>query len=214
MLQEKIELLKQHPDIYCSEKWTYRISGNALEITVLPILTNHKSEYRPAVIYVGQVLKALSNELEKAKQPFLIQTFPSIENPSLIGSVRLEDHQTKVYEIFNKPTDMSLLEIIIGYTQGFQLSATEINISPELHARFKQRNLNLYSTFIAVTSALDNPFTWLKVGYLKEILRNQLDTEYSFSILESMSGFHEHRAELKNYVGINNNQHLQAVISV
>lgn len=175
MLKEWILQIRQDSRYYCIESWKYRISGNVLELSVTPADTKNKQVYRCSVITVGQVLRALSCKIEDADSHFLIQSFPAIESPEIIASIRMDknSYHTDTFPPCSpdyKPGD-TVLSRVQTLSRLYQFSLhpctkPDKTFLPETEDADLKR-LKWY----ALASQFDNPFTWLNVGYWKESLQ-------------------------------------------
>lgn len=212
MLKELIDTL---PASYSSYIWSYRLSGNVLEITVPREYTIERENYRAAVITTGQVLKALSIQLEKTGISYHIQTFPSIENPKIIGAIRLDEFEnTKTSDSRNKPDSsetLSMQQHIQNMTDEYHLKLTKIT-KPELLNSVVDSMTN-HSDVYAVTSPLDNPFTWIKVGYWIETLTHNKTSDAAYTV-DFLNNIPEPRKNIKNLVGLNRKTYLQAFLAM
>jgi len=182
MLKEWILKIQQDSEHYCSNTWKYHISGNVLELSILPQFTKNKQVYRSSVITIGQVLRAISCKIEDADSHFLIQSFPSIESPEIIASIRMDknsyhnDSFPSCDPEYDKTSMLSRVETISGLYQ-FSLKKSDPPEDQFIPEGVDKNN----HTWYALISKFDNPFTWLNVGYWKETLlrgcREQLETQ-------------------------------------
>lgn len=172
MLKDWILNIKENSHYFHTNKWKYRISGNVLEFYVTPELVNQKREYRCAVITVGQILRSISNKAEKSGSACIIQSFPSLEAPEIIASIRVEDR------VENSENPFPILnEELFNYSGEEKLRA----ISELYHFDIVKSDspfetkLNFHSlenkAWYVISSKQDNPFTWLNLGSWKETLQ-------------------------------------------
>ncbi|MCC5940188.1 MAG: hypothetical protein JJU37_01495 [Balneolaceae bacterium] len=170
MLENWILEIREETDTYQSHFWRYQISGNSIELSVLRPFLKDKEAYRSAIIAIGRVLKALSYKIENSSSHFLIQSFPSIENPEVIASIRINEGAydgTGIKPSLDTADYDSFEEELLKFAEFYQLKLEQpdsdlmesCGIDPE---KFKKRNWKL------VTSKFDNPFTWLNVGFWQE----------------------------------------------
>lgn len=171
MLKEWILKIQQDSDHYCSDTWKYHISGDVLELSILPQYTRNKQIYRSSVITIGQVLRAISCKIEDADSHFLIQSFPSIESPEIIASIRMDknsyhnDTFPSCDPEYDKTSTLSRVKTI---SDLYQFSLKESDPPDDL---FIPEGVDKNShSWYALISKFDNPFTWLNVGYWKETL--------------------------------------------
>lgn len=169
MLETSILHIKNSKRYNCSDSWKHRVSGNVVELSVDPGEISDRSRYRCSVITIGQVIKALSERIEADDSQYHIQSFPSLENPEIIASIRKgsngfspknpyffkTDHKKKIQPV-------ELLGILATKYQ-FKLGPISVDTMPVDFGLTHQKNL--YS----LSSVFDNPFIWLNLGYMKEI---------------------------------------------
>ncbi len=197
-----------------SDKWTYRISGNVLELLVLPQFVQNKKAFRCSVISAGQALAALKAQYNKEENELFIQTFPYIENPQIICSIRVDDSgysktdtapKSVIFETEYDNIDDYLLKI----AENFNMSIRNAYLPDEalnligLDSRFDHTHL--------LVSRLDNPFTWLKTGYWKQTVIHYMklhEPKRNFILHH----FSNHREEFKKHTDIKNGTYLQGII--
>lgn len=176
MLKKWIDEIRTQPDLYKSECWKYHLSGNVIEISILPEYLKKKRLYRCSVIAVGQVLKALSNKIEEHHLNFHIQSFPNLENAEIVATIRTDEKvksiqsSEKAEKIISQSKD--IVSTLKDYTKKYQFKVREIENPNELDIVDKPSFKEKKSWYV-IYSAHNNPFTWLNVGYLKESLRNE-----------------------------------------
>ena len=182
MLNEWIRELRLKNDYSVGKKWKYQVSGNAIELSVPRASINEKEIFRNAVITIGRVLKALSEKIEESNYQFHIQSFPNLENPEIIASIRM-DHKSQNRQPFPDIQSAETVDDIIS-----QLRSISKEYQYELIQVTERENFtNQYQELIesrkcyALVSKFDNPFSWLNLGYLKEAIAiiccdNLLDT--------------------------------------
>lgn len=174
MLRRWIEEIRKQPDLYKTDCWKYHVSGNTLELSVLPAYMKDRDLYRCSVIVVGQVLKALSFKIEKKQSNFHIQSFPSIENPGLVATIRM-DESTKAAKKSNLKNNhhqknTSLKKAMSELANQYHLQILKVNETSKLH--LAETDIADYKYWFILYSNLNNPFMWLNVGYWKENIRN------------------------------------------
>ncbi len=176
MLQDWILQIRQNSRYYSTDTWKYRISGNVLEFSVIQKFTHDREVYRCSVITIGQILKNLTCKIEQMESHFLIQSFPNLESPEVIASIRLEEFSEKIFNPFPVLSDQKIFdseeEKLISLAANYQFTLTRLNqsITEALNKRYKLSSANKW---FVLTSNHDNPFIWLKLGNWKEsILKN------------------------------------------
>jgi hypothetical protein len=215
MLKEWILNIQQDSDHYCSETWKFHISGNVLELSILPQFTKNKQIYRSSVITIGQVLRAISCKIEDAESHFLIQSFPSIESPEIIASIRMDknsyhnDSFPSCDPEYDSTSILSRIEVVSGLYQ-FTLMESD---PPDDKFIPEGMDKNSHSWY-ALTSKFDNPFTWLNVGYWKETMlrgcREGVNTHESATLIDFCNHSKWNRPALK----LPGNGKLQAFIAI
>lgn len=214
MLKNWILNIKNNSHYFGSTQWKYRVSGNLLELSVQPQLNEQKKEYRCAVITIGQILKALSIKVERTGSSYLIQSFPNLEAPEIIATIRLEDRIESSKdpfpilqsEIYNYSGEEKLRSITEKYQ--FDIAKTDLPFSMDLDLEsFKDK------TWFVLTSKHNNPFTWLNLGNWKESLQSGGDAipnKELFIIFDFCCRQEWERINLSFPV----KDHLQAVIAI
>jgi len=197
-----------------SEKWTFRSSGNVLELLVLPQFIDHKKAFRCSVISAGQALAALKTYYNNAGRDILIQTFPNIENPSVICSIRFDDISHSKSELTPEPGILeekfaSIDEYLHKTAEQFQLSTQNAYLNSE--ALKLVNNETVFDHTFLLVSGLDNPFIWLNVGYWKEAVSQYMKLHKS-SRKFSICHFSHHREDFKKHTDLSNGTHLQGFI--
>lgn len=175
MLKKWIDEIRNQPELYKSECWKYHLSGNAVEISILPAYLKKKMLYRCSVIAVGQVLQALAKKIEGKHLNFHIQSFPNLENPAIVATIRTDQKGNftnqngflRPHSIEQKDFYTSLRNLSEHYQ--FTLKKVESPLDIELEAEISFEN---YKNWFVIYSTHNNPFTWLNVGYLKESIKN------------------------------------------
>lgn len=184
MLEDWILEIRQDVVEYQSNTWKYHISGNALELSVLRPFVNDKETYRCAIIAIGRVLKKLSCKIEECSSHFLIQSFPTLENPEIIASIRMDknDYQRniQILPVQDFKNQSSFNNELQALSKFYQMYVEQINPSI-LEDLIQEIDLNENCHLYILYSKFDNPFTWLNVGYWKETLVQNLKDEYSNS---------------------------------
>lgn len=175
MLKKWIDEIRIQSDLYKSDCWKYHISGNVIELSILPDYMKQKKTYRCSVIYVGQVLKALSKKIEKENLNFHIQSFSNLENPEIVATIRTDEKneftgnsnlKEKSYD--SKQDVASLIQTI---AKKYKLEVQEVEATSQLN--LNEISTENYPRWVAVYSTFNNPFTWLNIGYFKEYLRKE-----------------------------------------
>ncbi|MCC5904578.1 MAG: hypothetical protein JJU13_00095 [Balneolaceae bacterium] len=171
MLDEWIRELRLKNDYSVGEKWKYQVSGNAIEFSVPRASIFEKEVFRNAVITIGRVLKALSRKIEESNCQFHIQSFPNLENPEIIASIRMDPknkHRQTFPDIQSAENVDDIISKLKSISKEYQFEL--------IHLAEKENLTDQYQELIegrecyALVSKFDNPFSWLNLGYLKEAI--------------------------------------------
>lgn len=215
MFQEWIQEILNKPDSYKKDCWKYHISGNTVEFSIISGYQKKKSSYRCSVIAVGQVLKALSTSIEQQQLGFHIQSFPSLENPRIVASIRIEknvSHVKKHNSPVQKKESINFIRESISHVSGqYKLDSKEIATLSSLH--FIDEEWSDFTAWFEVYSAHNNPFTWLNLGYWKETIKQ----EWQDSIPKTEYKIFDHclaEKEDHSHLKISSKKYLQAVLGV
>jgi len=211
-----IKQIKNEQSNAGSEKWTYRSSGNVLELLVLPQFIHNKKAFRCSVISAGQALAALKTQYNKLEDDLFIQTFPNIENPRVICSIRIDDSgysgaDTAPEPVIHENISSSINGYLSKTAENFQLSIRRAYPPKDILEPMGEHARNHNHAYLLV-SKLDNPFTWLNVGYWKEaVIRNmklhKSDRNYF------MCHFSSQKDEFKKHTDLPSDLHLQGFFS-
>lgn len=214
MLKDWILNIKESSHHFCSDKWKYRISGNVVDFSVEPQLLKKHREYRCAVITIGQILKDLSIKVERSGAGYHIQSFPNLEAPEIIASIRLLDRvgfskdpfPVLEKEIFDYSGEEKLLSITKKYQ--FDIVKADHPLKMSLHLKSLENK-----SWYVMTSKHDNPFTWLNLGSWKASMQlngQVIPNRESIFVFEFCSREEWERIKLNFPV----KDHLQAVIAI
>lgn len=196
-----------------NDKWTYRASGNVLELLVLPQYVQCKKAFRCSVISAGQALASLKTEYNKAGEKLFIQTFPNIENPRVICSIRVDDSgfsetNTAPDPMITEQACNSIEDYLLNTAGNFHMNTHDAYLSDgALKLLYDESQFS--HTYVLV-SRLDNPFIWLNVGYWKEAVNHYMkhcEPQRHFFL----SHFSDSREEFKKHTDLKSGSHLQAV---
>lgn len=179
-----------------------------------PQLLKNQREYRCAVITVGQILKDLSIKVESSGSSYHIQSFPNLEAPEIIASIRMiertgnskDPFPVLEREIFDYSGEEKLRSITKKY--HFNIVKTDLPLRMSLNLKSFENK-----TWFVMTSEHDNPFTWLSLGSWKASMQSNGEVipykEYIF-VFEFCSREEWERIKLNFPV----KNHLQAVIAI
>ncbi|TVQ66866.1 MAG: hypothetical protein EA360_05135 [Balneolaceae bacterium] len=177
MLESTILHIRKSRLYNCSDSWRHRVSGNVLELSVNAGETTDKPRYRCSVITIGQVLKTLSDRIEANGSQYHIQSFPSLENPEIIASIRTDSSGfSPKNPYFYKPegNENELPDKLLGILAiKYQFQLHPI---PEETLPNEMRDPKIKNWF-SLSSVFDNPFIWLNLGYMKEIFLHSKITQ-------------------------------------
>lgn len=174
-MKKWIDEVRVQSDLYKSDCWKYHLTGNVIELSVLPAYMKQKESYRCSVIAVGQVLQALSTKIEQEDLNFHIQSFPSLENPEIVASIRMDEKGEFTGKLSSQKKKRSEPDnastVINNLANEYQLETRVVDILETQSS--EEIPFEDYKTWLIIQSVFNNPFTWLKVGYLVESLRNK-----------------------------------------
>lgn len=214
MLKDWILNIKKSSLHFCSDEWKYRVSGNVVELSVAPQLINNQKDYRCAVITIGQILKDLSIKIERSGSSYHIQSFPNLEAPEIIASIRMEEQignskdpfpvlEKEVFEFSGEEKLRSITKIY-----QFDIVKTDIPLKMDLDLQSFEKK-----SWYVMTSKHDNPFTWLNLGSWKASMQSNgqvIPNKASIYIFEFCS-----REEWEHFkLSFPVSDHLQAVIAI
>lgn len=214
MPQKIINQIKREQLNAGSDKWTSRSSGNVLELLVLPQFVYNKKAFRCAVISAGQALAALKTHYNEAGKEIFIQTFPHIENPRVICSIRFDDIGYSKSDLAPEPVIFEKkcpdIDAYLHKTAGhFHLCTKSAYLNDEA-LRLINCEKPFSHTYLLVSN-LDNPFIWLNVGYWKEAVRQYM-TLHESSKKFCLYHFSHQRDDFKKHTDLKNDAYLQGFI--
>lgn len=215
MLKKWIEEIRSNQNLYKSECWKYHISGNVLELSILPIYQKKKELYRCSVISVGQVLMALSKKIEEQHLNFHIQSFPSLENPEIVATIRTDEKGNftnfarSSEKKFNKRQDLKTT--LNDLVERHQFSMRKVENFSEIDIQ-DEVALEDFDSWYVISSAHNNPFTWLNAGYLKESLRRN-NSDLSSNCL-GIFDFCSHNKTHPPYLQVSDNEYVQFLVGI
>lgn len=187
MLTHWIKLINQNKDHYGCDLWKYNISGNVMELLAIPSYDKNREKYRCSVIKIGQVLQFLSTRIDENQINCHIQSFPNIENPGLIASIRINHKKNqKQTSVFSEspetpPPSPGGVQTLLSLASDNQLVLDPI---PQSQFATYQIDLNEEKRlWYILSSGYDNPFTWLKIGYWNELVYQTLSPPETSSLL-------------------------------
>lgn len=175
MLKKWIDEIRAESDLYKANCWKYHLSGNVIELSILPAFMKQKKSYRCSVIAVGQVLNALSKKIEKEHLDFHIQSFPNLENPEIVATIRTDEKDeftgNSKWKKMRGNQGQDAISMIYRHAERYQLDVRQVDDFPP--SDYNEFPFEDYPTWMVLYSRFNNPFTWLNIGYLKECLRNE-----------------------------------------
>lgn len=186
MLAELIKSITTSADRPDIALWDFRISGNILELSVIPDYNTNPDKYRMGIIQAGQVLYAIERLAVSSGQLAQIQSFPNIEASQLVALVRLhrsydsfhKTHPNGLHQDLNTPVITLLKSIASHYGLFFQnQNGKELSRLLDIF-HTDQKKIESGGYFYSLCSTMDNPFLWLKTGQWIERV-NQLIKENS-----------------------------------
>lgn len=216
MLKKWIDEIQEKPDLYKTNCWKYHLSGNVVELSILPVYLREKTAYRCSVISIGQVLKALSCNIEQHQANFHIQSFPSLENPEIVASIRMDQTSNFIRHSKSQKEESakkrgSITDRIKCFAREYQLDIKPVKNSDELDIKYVP--LTQYKRWLGLYSTFNNPFTWLNIGYFKEVLLNDCYNEFTLKnvhFFDFCSNKDDHGTDFQ----FSDNKYLQSLIGI
>jgi hypothetical protein len=173
MLKQWIHQIRLNPVHYGTSLWNYHLSGKVIDLYVESAYIRDKKKYRVAVIKIGMVLQAIIKKLDEREIPYLIQSFPNLEDLRIVASIRIDKSgesqnsaATPKKRTEKSPDRDTELDYLVNFASSNQLQLIEI-AQPDLPDQHEipYENVNWF----ALCSRINNPFTWLKAGYWQEM---------------------------------------------
>lgn len=174
-MQEYIQVLQKRRLQTSPNYWTYSVSGNTIELKIIPTLKKEPEKYRIGVIQAGSVIQYFRLMFLTRENPPLIQIFPSIMENELIAIIRfsttiLKKQDSTLHKKSKKDSlqiDQSLFKIL------------------ELPKNSGVTFIDIPKNTLALCTFFENPFSWLNVGYQSETLQDQLKQKSGFNSFTS-----------------------------
>lgn len=151
--------------------WSYKISGNVVELNVLPKMESEPNDFRLAVVQIGQVLDRLRHEYSHTVEEPQIQVFPNLMEINLVAVIQFthskpnrssmaskNGHSQEKYSV----TFSTVKEL--AKNNHFKLHQTDTDLS-ELDTH---EEVDTDADAYILWAASNNPFIWLKTGYITE----------------------------------------------
>lgn len=174
LLEKWMNDIRKKEKYYCFDGWKYRISGTVLELYILPSITKDLNKYRCSTITIGQILKTLSSHIENEGLHFHIQSFPNLENPEIVASIRMDDNSYHNPDVFTKNENRNnadnFREWLFKMSHRYQFRLQPIEKPEKFNIGFQSEKK---PEWLALSSSADNPFAWLNLGYWKETILSE-----------------------------------------
>jgi len=137
--------------------WSYQVSGNVIELNVLPPLKKDPQNYRLGIIRIGGILFQLRNRF---KDQITTNVFPNFLDNSLPVTVRLSKDSSKTKK--NKESLEAIEQIYPSlFIRQTLTPSKEMQLPKDIPNNKPVEVLSTYS---------ENPFIWLQFGNYLEIL--------------------------------------------
>jgi len=152
-----------------SSFWNYRVSGNQIELIVVPNYLNEPEKYRRAVIKAGRALQEIQLTIESEGNKAMVQTFPSIDETQLVATVRIIKEENPPVKGFLPKFNQTKGEQFKSIANQFGMFISVFDCSlvskiDELHIpEYFSDPENCEQVYI-LQSMRENPFIWLKTG--------------------------------------------------
>jgi hypothetical protein len=193
MLTPIIHKIKDRIEKSRSSLWNYRISGNQIELIVVPNYLKEPERYRRAIINAGRALQEIQLTIESEGDKAMIQTFPSIDETQLVATIRILKDDYSTVKGFSPVLDQTKQDLFKSIANQFGLFISVFDCS--LVSKIEALNIpdyfsdpdNCEKVFI-LQSMRENPFIWLKTGMclnrIETIIQKGSNTEltYNFKI--------------------------------
>ncbi|MEX0660975.1 MAG: hypothetical protein WD381_08125 [Balneolaceae bacterium] len=176
-MQKFIRVLQKRRLQTSPNYWAYSVSGNIIELKIIPTFKKEPEKYRIGVIQAGSIIQYFRLMFMDCENPPLIQIFPSIMENELIAIIRFSSLNTNLKNpslSLQKKTKKDPLQIdqslfrILELPQSSELIFIDIPKNSQALCIFSE-----------------NPFTWLTVGYQAEIIQDQLKQKDGFDSFTS-----------------------------
>ncbi len=163
-----IQVLQQRRVQSSPSYWNYSISGNIIELKIIPSLKKEPNKYRIGVIQAGSVIQQCRLAMLNQENPPVIQIFPSIMENELVAIFRFSSSKN----IVKRPDMHSTLQHK-AKKNLLQIDRSLFSIE-ELPKSSRLDFLDIPKNSLAICTYAENPFTWLNVGYQAEVLKKDL----------------------------------------
>ncbi|MCC5914404.1 MAG: hypothetical protein JJU46_08535 [Balneolaceae bacterium] len=172
--------------------WRIQESGTYVEFSVDPAHTKMRESYRSSVLHIGRALQALQNSAQREGIPHHIQSFPNLENSSIIAVLRLSEHIRKsrsdqYQNGSDQPVSGTPLETMERVATNLQLKVQKTGPDSPLVKKSEVFQSGQHENLVVLQSKTDNPFTWLNTGYWMEIVGEKLKGEYIIPHIDQLS---------------------------
>lgn len=159
--------------------WNYSVSGNIIELKIIPTLKKDPDKYRIGVIQAGSIIQQCRLSMINQEHPPIIQIFPSIMENELIAIFRFSPSKN----IIKKPDLQSTLQHK-SKKDPLQIDPSLFSIK-ELPKSSCLEFLDIPKNSLAICTYTENPFTWLNVGYKGEVLKDEIKQKNGFDACTS-----------------------------
>lgn len=166
-----INILTEREDTTRPLLWSWDMSGNILELSVPAGVKNEIDNYRHSVMQVGKIIQRIRNSYPESTEKPSVQLFPNLMDIGLVAVVRAPNtNNPKPNTLLINGEAKSFKELLEKGKRDFSLEAEEVVFS-ESDLVSLGIQPEKYRT-IVLSSAVSNPFVWVRTGYFLELLRN------------------------------------------
>lgn len=186
--------------------WSYKITGNVVELKVLPNMENEPHDFRLAVIQIGQVLDQLRHEYSHSLEKTQIQTFPNLMEINLVAVIQFTHSRPsrKIQPSKNGinrqkySADLKSIKELVD-KHHLKLHQTDIDLA-ELHP--DHDNCSETDAYVLHSNS-NNPFVWLKTGYFTEQIRRMKNRDQESGLDISLFYSNKVHSAIKNVKDLN-----------
>ena len=190
MLTPIIHKIKDRIEYSKPSLWNYRISGNQIELIVVPNYLKEPEKYRRAIISAGRALQEIQLLIESEGNKAMVQTFPSIDETQLVATIRIITDDISTIKGFSPSMEQTKQEQFKSIANQFGMFISVFDCS--LVSKIDVLNIPEYFSdpenceqVYILQSMRENPFIWLKTGMclnrIESVIKKNSDTNLSYN---------------------------------
>lgn len=193
MLTPIIHKIKDRIEYHKPSLWNYRISGNQIELIVVPNYLREPEKYRRAIINAGRALQEIQLLIESEGNKAMVQTFPSIDETQLVATIRIIKEGISTIKGFSPALNQTRQEQFKSIANQFGMYISVFDCS--LVSKIEVLNIPEYfndpdncEQVYILQSMRENPFIWLKTGMclnrIESVIQktSNMNMSYNFNI--------------------------------